>query len=335
VHQGQGLFIFPSSAGSKLLRVIINRGRQIFVAAATVAALCFVVLVSGCGGGGGGSGASVPTNNSQTGTSAKQNASGKSGAGKSGPNANPNAFDPSNFGDPATGASKWLPLSPGTQWVRQGFVNVGSRKLPHQVVTTVTDVTKEVDGVRTVAVVDQDTNGGQIAEQSIDWVAEDKDGNVWYLGSYTESYEGGQFVNASDAWLAGVNGSKPGVLMLADPQTGTPPYTEDTVPGIEAPTAQVAKTGQSECVPFKCYKDVLVIQEGGSEYKYFAPGVGQIKTEPLSSGGKQEIENLINLTQLSSSGLAQLSAETLKLDKNAQVEAPDVFGHAPAAKRTL
>jgi hypothetical protein len=312
----------------------LNRGRQIFVAAATLAALSFGVLMSGCGGGGG-SGASVPTNGSQTATNANQNASGKSGASKSGPNANPNAFDPSNFGDPATGASKWLPLSPGTQSVRQGFVNVGNRKLPHQVVTTVTDVTKEVDGVRTVAVVDQDTNGGQIAEQSIDWVAEDKDGNVWYLGSYTESYEGGQFVNASDAWLAGVNGSKPGVLMLADPQTGTPPYTEDTIPAIEAPTARVAKTGQSQCVPFKCYKDVLVIQEGSSEYKYFAPGVGQIKTEPLSSGGKQEIENLINLTQLSRSGLAQLSAETLKLDKNAQVQAPDVFGHAPAAKRTL
>ena len=316
--------------------MITGRPRRSFVAAATVAALCFGALVSGCGGGSGGGGASVPaTSDTQTTTSASQHASGGSGAGRSGPNANPSAFHPSNFGNPATGASKWLPLTPGTQSVRQGSVNVGNRQLQHQVVTTVTDVTKEVDGVRTVAVVDQDTNGGQIAEQSIDWVAEDKDGNVWYLGSYTESYEGGQFVNASDAWLAGVNGAKPGVLMLADPQTGTPPFSEDTVPGIEAPTAQVAKTGQSQCVPFKCYKDVVVLQEGGSEYKYFAPGVGQIKTEPLSSGGKQEIENLINLTQLSPSGLAQLSAETLKLDKNAQVQAPDVFGHAPAAKRTL
>jgi hypothetical protein len=315
--------------------MIINRGRQIFVSAATLAALCFGVLLAGCGGGGGGNAASAPTNDSQPATSAGQSASGGTGSSKSGPNANPNAFDASNFGNPATGANKWLPLTPGTQWVRQGFVNVGNRQLPHQVVTTVTDATKEVDGVRTVAVVDQDTNGGQVAEQSIDWVAEDKDGNVWYLGSYTESYEGGQFVNASDAWLAGVNGSKPGILMLADPQTGTPPYAEDTVPGIEAPTAQVAKTGQSQCVPFKCYKGVLVIEEEGSEYKYFAPGVGQIKTEPRASGGKHEIENLINLTQLSPSGLAQLSAETLKLDKNAQAQAPDVFGHAPAAKRTL
>jgi hypothetical protein len=53
-------------------------------------------------------------------------------------------------------------------------------------------------------VIDQDFNGGQIAEQSVDWFGEDKQGNVWDLGSYTESYEGGQFVNASDARLAGI-----------------------------------------------------------------------------------------------------------------------------------
>ena len=78
-----------------------------------------------------------------------------------------------------------------------------------------------------------------------------------------------------------------------------------------------------------------MIEEGGAEYKYYAPGVGQIKTEPISGDGKQEVEDLINLTQLSPSGLSEMSAETLKLDKNAPVQAPDVFGDAPAAKRSL
>jgi hypothetical protein len=307
-----------------------NARSRTFVAG-VVAALCSSVLISACGGGG--SATSTSTSASQTGTSSSP--TGTSATQKPGKNATQGSFDPKNFGDPTTRASQFMPLQPGTQWVRQGFVNVGHRRLPHQVVTTVTDVSKQIDGVRTVAVVDQDTNGGQIAEQSIDWVAADKDGNVWYLGSYTESYNGGQFVNASDAWLAGVRGSKPGILMLADPQTGTPPYTEDTVPGIESPSAQVVKTGQSQCVPFKCYKDVLVIQEGGAEYKYYAPGVGQIKTEPRASGGKHEIEDLVNLTQLTPGGLAQISGEAVKLDQHAKVEAPDVFGHAPAAKRTL
>jgi hypothetical protein len=97
----------------------------------------------------------------------------------------------------------------------------------------------------------------------------------------------------------------------------------------------VLETGKRNCVPFKCYRNVLVIQEGGpgGEAKYFAPGVGGIRTEPLYKGGEQEVEELINFTQLSPRALAELSAEVLKLDKNARVEAKDVFGDSSPAKR--
>ena len=307
-----------------------DRSAQLVGARPTLFLIAAVALLSACGGGGGGG--SSTTNpggpsGSQPGSSAQ--------AAKSGPGRNVNAdqFKPGDFGAPATGANQWLPLKPGTQWTREGSVNVGSRQLTHQVISTVTDVSKPVDGVRTVVVLDQDTNGGEIAEQSLDYEAEDKQGNVWYLGSYTESYQGGQFVNASDAWLAGTRGAKPGVLMPANPQQGHS-FNEDVVPGIEAPSAVVVQTGQSQCVPFKCFKDVLVVQEG-SEHKFYAPGVGQILTEPQGAGGKQEIEKLVNATQLSPSGLARISAEVLKLDKHAQTTAPDVFGHAQAAKRSL
>jgi len=76
-----------------------------------------------------------------------------------------------------------------------------------------------------------------------------------------------------------------------------------------AGTARVVKTSQSNCVPFKCYKDVLVVQEGDTdvEYKYYARGVGHILTEPHYSGGEQETEALINLKFLSPRGLAEVS----------------------------
>jgi hypothetical protein len=309
-----------------------NPGRQILVAGVAAAALGAASFLYACGGGsGGGSATTSSTPNAAQGGNAGQ--SGNAGNAGPGQNASASQFDPKSFGDPATGANRFLPLRPGTQWTREGSVDVGNRTVTHQVVSTVTDVSKTVDGVRTVLVLDQDTNGGQIAEQSLDYEAEDKQGNVWYLGSYTEAYQGGQFVNASDAWLGGINGAKPGVLMQADPQQGNS-FTEDTVPGIEAPNAQVVKTGQSQCVPFKCFKDVLVVQEGG-EYKYYAPDVGQILTQPQVSGGKQEIEKLVNVTQLSPSGLSRISSEVLKLDKHAATTAPDVFGNAPAAKRSL
>jgi hypothetical protein len=244
----------------------------------------------------------------------------------------PTTAVPGTAGATANDKNPWLPLKPGYQSVRQGFVNAGHRRLPHRRVYTVTAVTKEIDGTRTVLVLDQDFDGGEIAEQAIDYLAEDAQGNVWYLGSYTEAYEGGQFVNATDAWLSGIKGAAKGILMPADPKTGTPRFTQAIVPGEGAATAQVAKTGQQTCVPFKCYANVLVIREG-SENKYYAPGVGGIKTEPLS-GGAQETEELINLTELSPQGLAEISAEALRLDQHAATEAKDVFGRSAAATRT-
>lgn len=246
-------------------------------------------------------------------------------------------FDPGNFAT-RTGANKWLPLKPGIQWVRQGVTDVGHRRLPHQVVSTVTDVYKEVAGVRAVAVLDQDIDGGEVAQQSIDFFAEDRQGNVWDLGSYAEGYEGGRFANVDDAWLADVKGGRPGVIMLGDPRTGTPEYHVARPPGEEADVAQVIKTGRSWCVPFKCFKGVLVVREGkasapDNEFKYFAPGVGQIDNEPRSASRHRDIEDLFNLTQLTPRGLAEMSAEALKLDRRSPVQKPDVFGRVPAARR--
>jgi hypothetical protein len=308
------------------------KGRLLSIAIAALA-LALAAGASGCGSKSTSTtSVSPPPATTTSGTKAKGGQKPNTGKSNTGQNAAAGDFSPKLFDKPTQPTNQFMPLKPGTQWVREGSVNVGTRRLPHQVVTTVTDVSKQVDGVRTVAVMDQDTNGGQVAEQSIDWMAADTQGNVWYLGSYTESYEGGQFVTASDAWLAGVNGAKPGILMLTDPQTGTPAYLEDSVPGIEAPMARVIKTGQSQCVPFKCYKNALVVQEG-SEYKSYAPGVGQIQTEPQSTGGKHEVEKLVNLRQLTPGGLKQISDLTLKLDKHARAVAPTVFGNSSPARR--
>ena len=143
-----------------------------------------------------------------------------------GTNADPKHFDPAAFGPDLVDINPWFPLTPGYQSVREGGVNKGSRRLPHRRVYTVTDVTKVINGVKTVLVLDQDFDGGELAEQALDYLAEDNQGNVWYLGSYTEAYEGGQFVNANDAWLAGVNGGKAGILMMTNPQTDTPTYAQ-------------------------------------------------------------------------------------------------------------
>jgi len=230
-------------------------------------------------------------------------------------------------------ANPWQPLTPGLQSVARGFVNAGSRRLPHTRVYTVTDVVKVINGVRSVAVLDQDIDGGQIVEEAIDYLSIDANGTVWYRGSYTEGFEGGRSVSALDGWLDGRQGAKAGIFMPAKPRAGSPSYYQQQVPGEEATTAQVVKTKQTKCVPFRCFGNVVVILEGGEEYKYFAPGVGGIRTEPRSSSGPDETEDLVNVRQLGGRGLAEVSAEVLKLDRHARTTMPAAFAGAPAATR--
>ena len=245
-------------------------------------------------------------------------------------NANYKKFDPKDFGDPIGGQNSWYPLVPGTQTLRDGSINRGSRKLHHQLRVTVTDVTKMVNGVKTVAVLDQDIDAGQVGEASLDYLAQDKFGNIWYLGSYTEIYQGGRFVNAVDAWLAPKRGARPGVWMMADPKQGMK-YVE-AHNSRETIRAEVSKVGEKKCVDYDCFKS-LVILEDGSEFKYFGPGVGHIATEPNYSGGEQEKEELVNVVKLTRKGLAEFSADALKLDKHARKESK-VFANSDAAKRS-
>ena len=121
--------------------------------------------------------------------------------------------------------------------------------------------------------------------------------------------------------------------MLARPRVGGPAYTQEDHPGSDPTIARVVQAGVATCVPFKCYKGVLVVEEDGSENKYFAPGVGGIKTEP-KGGDEQETEELVNLTRLRRRGLAELSREALRLDRHARSTVASVFGSSKRAKRT-
>jgi hypothetical protein len=247
-------------------------------------------------------------------------------------------FDRANFGHPATGANAWLPLKPGTQWVREGSTLVGDRKVPHEVTTTVTDVYRVIDGVRTVAVLDYELDAGQISQESLDYMAEDKDGNLWVLGGYTEEYEGGRFVSAVDAWLSGVKGSRRGLLVPAEARVESPPYAIAAPDAEERDVAEVTKVGARHCVPFKCFDDVLIVREGkesapDDELKYYARDVGQIDNVPQTDSHNKDIEQLVNLTQLSPKALAEASAEALRLDRSAMRHARSTFGRFPPAKR--
>jgi hypothetical protein len=242
-------------------------------------------------------------------------------------------FDPRNFVVP--GKNALLSLTPGKQTVRKGLLNVGHRRVEHVRVYTITDVVKKIDGVPARAVLDQDFDAGEVAEQAIDYLAADKLGNIWYFGSYTESYEGGRFVNQLDSWLAGVRGAQPGILVPARPRVGMR-FFRDRIQGEEADIGRVLKTNGSTCVPYGCFKKVVILEEpGGDEWKYYVAGVGGIWTRPVDkSDPAQETELLLNAKVLTPKGLAAISKEVLRLDRHSRTTAPSIYGRSQLAARS-
>jgi hypothetical protein len=257
--------------------------------------------------------------------SSREEAKGPEPSVQSAPDAPIPHFDPKNFSHPLKIDNKWLPLAPGTQFILEGEANRGEGIEQHRVIFTVSDLTKVINGVRTVVMWDQDYNGGVRAESEITFFAQDDEGNVWLLGEYPEEYEDGKFAGAPSTWVAGKGGAQPGILMPAHPKLSDPTFLQGYVPDIDfQDIAKVHQTGQEVCVPAGCFQDVMVIDEwdplaqpqDGHQLKYQAPGVGNIKVEAVG-GEEQEMLHLVEVRKLTPEQMAEVREEILKLDNHA------------------
>jgi len=248
-------------------------------------------------------------------------------------------FDAANFVDPTSSTNPYHPLVPGMQWIRSGTTLVGSREVPHSVISTMTDVVRTIDGVTVIAMLDQSTDSGEISQVGFDWFALDKNGNVWILGGYTEDYEGGEFTNAEGAWLRAETGGNPGVLMPGVVDAGTPRWFIGAVEeGDLGSLGEPVEVGVTQCVAFGCFDNVIAIREGeykaiDNEVKYYAPGVGVILNDPQLASLHQDSFELVNVVELTAEGLAEASQVVLDLEEHARTVVPDVYGSAPRAHR--
>jgi hypothetical protein len=251
-------------------------------------------------------------------------------------------FDRSNFDSSTRVDNKWFPLEPGSYSAFEGSAIDDGERITRRVVTIVTDLTKEIDGVNSVVVWERDYDDGQLVEAELGFFAQDNDGNVWHMGEYPEEFEDGE-VDKAPGWLAGLEGATAGIAMRAEPRLETPGYAQGYAPPPINwnDRGRVYKVGQKTCVPVDCYEDVLVIEEfernipGAYQLKYFAPGVGDIK---VGWRGPEEEEKeglgLVKNVRLSPEALAEARADALKMEDHAY-ELKDFYRETQPAKPTL
>jgi hypothetical protein len=250
----------------------------------------------------------------------------------------PRHLDPSTFSAQVHVTNPWFPLVPGTHWVTSGTV-AGSG---HRVVTTVTDLTKVIDGVSTIVLLDEDFDGSQLAEAELAFFAQDRHGTEWGLGEYPEQYDNGVFTGAPSTWISGLGGAHAGIAMPAQPRVGTPSYLQGLALAVDfEDCAQVFATGQHVCVPTGCYHDVLVTDEwgpldpsGGHQRKSYAAGVGLVQVAAVG-GTDPEVLSLTSATHLCPAALSTARNTALRLDRHGYQVSPHVYGRTPHAQQTL
>jgi len=200
------------------------------------------------------------------------------------PQINPAEFS-TNISNP------YLVLPIGKKFVYEGKVEEGKER--NEIV--IKKETREILGVTTLIYHDKVYLNGELIEDTEDYLAQDKDGNIWYFGEEVDNYKRGKLKDHSGSWIAGIDGAKPGILIKAKHVVGDT-YRQEYYKGEAEDTTEVIAVDQTVTVPYgtfgECVKmyDSTPLDQTSREYKYYCPGVGGlVMVENIETGEKAEL----------------------------------------------
>jgi hypothetical protein len=200
-------------------------------------------------------------------------------------------IDPADFSSVVD--NPFFPMLPGSVWKYDETTADGE----HQTDTVeVLEQHRKVMGVDTIVVHDVAENeDGDVEEDTFDWYAQDSEGNVWYFGEDTTSYDGGE-TSKEGSWEAGVDGALPGIVMQARPAVSSTGYRQEYLAGVAEDMAQVIGDSGNVTVPYGTFDDVIRTREWSPvepdivEEKTYARSIGVVHEETVSSPeGHEEV----------------------------------------------
>jgi hypothetical protein len=198
-------------------------------------------------------------------------------------------IDPNNF--TTTIDNPYFPLVPGTTFTY--LTPNGALKD----VFAVTHDKRVIDGVTCVQVHDSVFTNEILTEDTLDFFAQDKEGNVWYFGENTAEFVNGLIATIEGSFLSGVNNDKPGIIMKAQPAIGNF-YRQESSLGNAEDYARTIGLDSTVVVPYGTFSNCLKSQEttplepDALEDKYYAPGVGNVLTVDLVTGERDELVSI-------------------------------------------
>lgn len=207
-------------------------------------------------------------------------------------------FDPGSFVTKIT--NKYFTLEPGTKFTYEKKTSEGTERTEVAVLRE----TKEIMGVPTTVVWDRVWLNDKLKEDTRDWYAQDRDGNVWYFGEAVGNYKDGKLANYGGTWEAGVDGAKPGIIMPGDPKVGYA-FQQEHAKGKAEDMGTVIAVGRQIRVPYGTLdgclqtRDWSRLEKMANEYKYYCPTVGFVVLEESAWLGASLLEGKTQLVSVS------------------------------------
>jgi hypothetical protein len=201
-------------------------------------------------------------------------------------------FDPSQF--VRTVDNPWFPLIPGSS-----YRYVGSKDgKPAVDIFRVTKRTKTIVGIQATVVDDRLYLDRKLEEKTSDWYAQDRAGNVWYLGEATAELDShGKVRTTEGSWETGVNGAQPGVFMPAHPRVGQG-GRQEFLKGQAEDHFRVLDLTARVSVPFISTgralktKEWTPLEPGVVDTKYYVRGIGTVLEQTVKGGS--ELSRLVS-----------------------------------------
>jgi hypothetical protein len=182
------------------------------------------------------------------------------------------------------GRNPFFVLEPNYQLVLSGEDEDGE---PAQIMVTVLNETRQVNGTETRVVEESETTAGELSEISRNFFAICEETNsVFYFGEEVDNYENGNITGHEGVWMAGEGANKAGVIMPGTMLLGAR-YYQEIAPNVALDRAEIINMGEQIQTPSGIFTDTLTTHETSplepdvSEQKYYAAGIGLIQEESL------------------------------------------------------
>jgi len=183
----------------------------------------------------------------------------------------------------------WFPLRPGAVYEYRGVKDGDVARD----VLTVTHLHRSIAGIRATVIHDRLFLKGRLAERTTDWYAQDRSGNVWYLGERTATLDArGRTSSTEGSWLTGVHGARAGIYMPSHPRPGDT-GRQEFYRGHAEDEFKVLSLSASVTSPAVSSNRALLTQEtsrlepGTVDHKLYVKGIGTVLEQAVKGGSER------------------------------------------------